>query len=239
MNAKTLDELSAGIVTGAPFSPQEYRERLDRIRAVMEQRGLDLVYLSAPESICYVSGHQSQWYQGQAPIDWHPGSGIAIRTDADYYLHFEDEDELVLARATSVSKDLRIRSHAGAVSPWIDFVVSELESADWLKGTIGLEMWSSRPNRGYSELFQSALQAKGADVVDATKVVRGVRNLKSPQELRSIRKAQEIADIGMRAVINRLRRDDRTRRVCGDRVRHGQSRRRNPRCTRHGGLRRP
>jgi Xaa-Pro dipeptidase len=84
-------------------------------------------------------------------------------------------------------------------------VVSELDSAGWLRGAAGLEMWSSRPNRGYSELFQAALEAKGARVVDATRIVRRVRNIKSPQELAYLRSAQQIADVGMRAVVDHIR----------------------------------
>jgi Xaa-Pro aminopeptidase len=196
-----LQSLSAGMQ--APFSLREYRERLDRIRAKMEVLGLDLLYLSAPESMCYVSGHQSQWYQGQAASDWHPGSGIAIRSDADHCIHFEGEDELVLAEM-SASQFIRIRGHE-TEEQWADFILSELESQGWVPGTVGLEMWSSRPNRGYSELFQAALEAKGCRVVDATKVVRNIRNRKSPQELAYMRTAQQIADIGMQAAAEYVR----------------------------------
>ena len=190
-----------------PFSVREYQERLDRIRADMDALGLNLLYLSAPESICYVSGHQAQWYQGQAATDWHPGSGIAIRADADRYIHFNEEHELVLTGITSASQDVRIRDRAvgGAAPAWANFVASELESQGWATGTVGLEMWSSRPNRGYSELFQAALEAKGCEVVDATKLVRRIRNVKSVQELAYVRTAQRIADIGMRAAIDHIR----------------------------------
>ena len=60
-----------------PFSIDEYKLRWKRLRTKMEEEGLTALFLSAPESICYVSGHQSTWYQGQAPTDWYPGSGVA------------------------------------------------------------------------------------------------------------------------------------------------------------------
>ena len=190
--------------TLVPFSFQEYKTRLNRIRAKMEEEGLDVLFLSAPESICYVSGHQSTWYQGQAPTEWYPGSGIAIHVDADEPLHFESEDEFTLTKVGSISRNVKIRRHIDDTSSWADFIVAELAATGWLKGRIGLEMWSSRPNRGYSEVFQAALMAGGASVVDATKVVRGVRNIKSPQELAYARTAQKIADIGMRAAMKYL-----------------------------------
>lgn len=205
MNGPDVERLVSGITGQAPFPALEYRERLDRIRAAMEREEIDLLYLSAPESICYVTGHEAQWYQGQAPMDWHPGSGVAIRVDEDDPIHFEDEDEAVLARLTSVPGDLRVRPHGDATPPWASFVTSELEAAGWLKGTVGLETWSSRPNRGYSEMFQAALESKGPRVVDATKLVRGVRAIKSAQEMECVRQAQQVADVGMQAVIETMR----------------------------------
>jgi len=199
VSEETLDVLLARAESDPPFSTQEYASRLAKVREAMEHAGIDLLYLSAPESICYLSGHERQWYQGQAPMDWHPGSGIAVSVSSDTYMHFEDEDEAVLARLTSATTDLRIRRHGASVRPWIDFVVAELSSSGWLKGTVGLEMWSSRPNRGYGESFQSAIEAMGCRVVDATKLTRGVRRLKSDAELAAIRAAEHVAELGMQA----------------------------------------
>ena len=44
-----------------PFSPEEFGLRLARIREVMERERIDLLYLSSPESIYYVSGYQAEW----------------------------------------------------------------------------------------------------------------------------------------------------------------------------------
>ena len=187
------------------FTPQEYRGRLDRIRHAMNDARIDTLYLSAPESICYVSGHQANWYQGQAASDWHPGSGIAISCTSDHFIQFEDEDEAFLSRITSISSDVRVRGHDGDALDWAGFVCSELASIGWLSGTVGLEFFSSRPNRGYSELFQAALEREGARVLDATPIVRGVRRLKTPAELECLQHAQSIADAGMQAAKDILR----------------------------------
>jgi Xaa-Pro aminopeptidase len=103
-----------------------------------------------------------------------------------------------------VSRDLRINGH-GSEENMLEFIVRELREEGWLDSrTVGLEMWSSRPNRGYSELFQAALEGAGATVVDATRVIRGVRRYKSPAELSQVRTAQRIADIGMAAAAERI-----------------------------------
>ena len=185
------------------FSLEEYRQRLDRVRQAMQEEGLDLLFLSAPESLCYISGYQAEWYQAQSPTDWHPASGIMVRVDADDYLHFEEEDEAVLLRITTVSRDLRIRPHDGSLM--IEFIVDSCKAGAWLPGRVGLEMWSYRPNRVVSQRFQTALEAAGCEVVDATHIVRRLRKLKSPQELAYTRTAQRIADIGMAAAREVLR----------------------------------
>ncbi|MBT7612997.1 MAG: hypothetical protein HN577_07265, partial [Rhodospirillaceae bacterium] len=50
-----------------PFSTEEYAERLERIRAAMERAGVDMLFVSAPEGLYYVSGFLSNWDQAQSP----------------------------------------------------------------------------------------------------------------------------------------------------------------------------
>lgn len=187
----------------AAFSVGEYRQRLDSIRAEMQREGVDVLFLSAPESIFYVSGYAADWYRSQSSSDWRPASGIAIGVDADDYIHFDESDESTLLRITAVSRDVRIHHHSDP--PMQEFITEQLRRAGWLKGTVGLEMWSYRPNRCYSEIFQAALEKAGCRVVDATRIVRRLRNTKSQQELESIRTAQRMADIGMKAASKILR----------------------------------
>jgi Xaa-Pro dipeptidase len=188
----------------ASFPLQEYRGRVDRIRREMEAAGIRTLFLSAPESICYVDGYRSEWYHGQSPVhpDWYPASGVAINVDEDVPVHYEDEDELILARVTTVGSELSVRRYEGG--PWIDHIVEDLGRRGWLHGTAGLETWAGRPSRGYSELFQAALERAGAEVTDATSIVRNVRRIKSPAEIDVILEAQRIADIGMRAAIDHM-----------------------------------
>jgi Xaa-Pro dipeptidase len=83
--------------------------------------------------------------------------------------------------------------------------VDELRQLGWLEGSVGLEMWSYRPTRGYSEQFQAALEAAGSTVVDGTDVVAKVRKLKSPQEIAFSRTAARIGDVGMQAARDYIR----------------------------------
>ncbi len=49
------------------FSAAEYKQRLHRLRERMAAAGIDLLFLSAPESMYYLSGYQCEWYQAQSP----------------------------------------------------------------------------------------------------------------------------------------------------------------------------
>jgi Xaa-Pro aminopeptidase len=185
----------------APFSISEYRRRLDRVRAGMAKAGIDLLYLMAPESICYLSGYQNEWYQGQSPKAWAASSGIAVHIDHDDFIFFDSPAEAILGRASSVATDIRHTDRRNA----IEFITSELRAGGWLTGPVGLEMWSYRPNRVVSERFQAAFEGAGCAVVDGTDVVREARRLKSPQELATMEIAARIADIGLAAAQAALR----------------------------------
>jgi Xaa-Pro dipeptidase len=44
------------------FTVEEYMQRLDRVRATMRQKDVDLIVVTGPENICYVSGFRTVGY---------------------------------------------------------------------------------------------------------------------------------------------------------------------------------
>ena len=201
LKQQTLDHLHPQMEV--PFSLAEYTERLRRVREGMREQQIDLLYLSAPESLHYLSGYQSEWYQAQSPWVWPAVSGIAVHVDHDDFILFDQYEEAVLARYQTVARDLRHFPRTKQVGA-VDFVLAELKAAGWLTGPVGLEMGSYRPNRIISGQFQTAFEGEGLAVVDGTAVVREARARKSPTELAYIATAMQIADIGMRAAIETL-----------------------------------
>jgi len=187
-----------------PFSRREYRERLERIRRAMAAARIDVLWLTAPESMCYVSGFQAEYYEANGPKDWAAASGIALRVDSDRLIAFDTGEEELIYRYTTVVDDVRLfpgRREAPG------FFCTELAAQGWLKpGTVvGLELHSYRPVPAMSMMFRQGIEGAGAQVVDGSMILREVRWVKSPAEIACIERAGLIADIGLRRVGEVLR----------------------------------
>jgi Xaa-Pro aminopeptidase len=186
-----------------PFSLVEYQDRLERIRARMAEARVDLLYLTAPESLFYVSGYACGWYQAQSPQAWPPTSGIAVHVDYDDYILFDTPSEQVMVRFVTAARDVRIFPMESR-RDGIAFIVDELAAEGWLGGTVGLELHSYRPNPAVSARFRAAFEGADCPVVDGTMVLREARWMKSPQELAYIAQAGRIADLGLLAARDAL-----------------------------------
>jgi len=196
---------SSGRATDIPFSKAEYETRLKKIRTEMAGFGIDLLFLSSPESMFYVCGYRAEWYQAHSPKAWPPASGIAVLRDSDDFMLFDYDDEELMDRCETVAPDVRIYPE-GKAGSFIEWMVAELRREEWIPCTVGLELWSYRPNRAVSEMFQQSLERRGCRIVDGSDIVRDLRLLKSPKEMKYVEKAAEIADEGMTAAIETMKR---------------------------------
>lgn len=186
-----------------PFTREEYRTRLERIRERMAVENIDLLFLTSPEAMNWVSGYQCEWYQAQSPRAWPATSGIAVHVDHDKFILFDTEREQILARYCTVSTDSRVFP-PDSMRDGTNFIVEELTAEGWLPGIVGMEFWSYRPNRALSLRAEERFIAAGSKVVDATQIVRDLRGIKSPAEMECIFEAARIADIGLTAAAEAL-----------------------------------
>jgi Xaa-Pro aminopeptidase len=187
-----------------PFGRDEYRDRLTKIRTRMAADEIDVLYLTAPESLFYVSGYTCEWYQAQGPKAWPATSGIAVHRDRDDFILFDTPSEQVMVRFVTIADDIRIFPIDNR-RDGIGFIVDELTAAGWLGGTVGLELHSYRPNPAISQRFRSAFESAGCKVADGSDVLRDVRWVKSPQEMVYIERAGQIADVGLAAARDTIR----------------------------------
>ena len=180
------------------FTEAEYAERLTRVRTRMAQSSIECLFVSAPEGMYYLSGYRNAFMQGQNPKQWPPTSGIAVHVDEDHYILFDTDRETVMHRTYTGARDIRYFP-PGRTRDGTAFIAGELAARKWLRGTVGLEFWSYRPNRAISERFQGHIEAQGGRVVDGSDVLREVRWLKSAAEMSRLREAGRIGCAGLRA----------------------------------------
>ena len=187
-----------------PFSDEEFQHRWHRIRQAMSKQDIDLLFLTSPEAIYYVSGFQSEWYQAQSGRAFPPSSGVAIHVDHDNTIHFETPSEAILTTIGTVSKDIRIFPLENRRNG-LPFILSELERAGWLNGKrIGVERYSYRQNPTIAQVCQSGFESKGLEVVDCSDLIAQIKHIKSAEEMQAMRQAARVAEIGMNAAMNAI-----------------------------------
>ncbi len=193
-----------------PFTLQEYRNRVAKVKKRMAEENIDLLYCTAPVSMYYLTGYMAEWYQGEEPLDWLPVGGIALSLNSDKILFFDRSGHEPLTTAHILGDDIDVRIHSYKIQEEtglteLEFVIKSIKDEGWLKGRVGLEKMSHRPNPLVAAMFDEALAREGCEVVNASEIVRQVRAIKSPQELTYHKIAGKLADIGMKAAVDAIR----------------------------------
>ena len=188
----------------APFEADEYRHRLTRCREEMSRRGIDLLYVTAPEGHCYLHGYEVSWYQAASTRHWIPATATVVHVDHDRLIFLGGEDPVPSAAEDRRSIGL---STFGADEEVFLAVSTLLEDEGWLRpGTVvGLEYWSYLPPRAVSDQLEAAFVSRDAKVVDGSDVMRKVRQIKTPAEIATLEHAARIGDIGLAAVAENFR----------------------------------
>lgn len=186
------------------FPPEEYRARIDRVRERMARAGIDLLYVTSPDHVCWLHGFLASWYKAQSPMRYPQLYGTAIHVDHDRFIHFDNPTEVPVLARTSISTD-NVFFTSREARPNLGLIMDTLRARGWLRGTVALEHWSYVPNRAISTMLEGAFLAEGCRVVDGSAIVRGARLVKSPLELACIETAVGLADIGCDTIRERLR----------------------------------
>jgi Xaa-Pro aminopeptidase len=179
----------------APFTDAEYAERLTKVRESMAAAGLDVLYVTSPPNILYLTGYDAIWYPWRLPL------GCAVVREPAQLLFFDwtrhegyaemhaRRDELVLfeygSAPAEVAAAFRERGLAGA--------------------TVGLERYGLNPVSPILDAVEAELTAGGATIAAGDWIVDDVRLYKSPAELDRIREAGRIADTAMAGLRERIR----------------------------------
>lgn len=93
-----------------PFPLAEYKNRLNKIRKSMQEAEIDLLYVTEPENLFYISGYNVTWFRGNSSTTWNDSTvaGIAIHVDHDKFIQFDLPDEEGVLQHSSICTDQRI-----------------------------------------------------------------------------------------------------------------------------------
>jgi Xaa-Pro aminopeptidase len=172
------------IADNLPFSVHEYRDRARRVRAEMERRGIDVLYVMSPANMCYLTGFESIWYPPRAPL------GVVVTRSADELVFVDYERHRSLVEMTAHFDDAIFFTYETA----LDTVAAEFATRGWTEGTVGVEWHAKSPSGPLIGRVADALRERGAEVVDGDWIVDRVRLVKSAAEVACVRRAAEIVD---------------------------------------------
>ncbi len=172
-------------MTKLPFKKDEYQQRIARVRAAMDLRGLGTLVVSDPSNMAWLTGYDGwSFYVHQAvvlgldgdPLWW----GRAMDANGARRTVFMGESDIVGYNDSYVQNPDKHPME----------VLSAL-IADRFGGRVGVEL----DNYYYSAAAHAALTAGlGAEPVNATGLVNWCRAVKSPAEIEFMRRAAGIVE---------------------------------------------
>ncbi|WP_034945959.1 M24 family metallopeptidase [Erwinia oleae] len=171
------------------FVADEYAQRIHRTRERLSQAGIDVMIVTGPENIFWLTGQQTPgYYTFQALLLPVEGEPVFIIRQLEYFNFI----------ANTYISDAAI--YQDGDNP-VDFLVGKLQQRDWLKKRIGID------KRGWflPIAVYETLQDKLGTVADAAGVIEPLRAVKSAAELEKISMAARYVDAGMTAGIAAIR----------------------------------
>lgn len=174
-----------------PFAMDEYRARLENVRAEMERRGIDLLVLFAPENLYYLTAYNTKgYYTYQCLL-------VPLRAEPMFITRHLESDNVRYHTWIDRVDDYRDEEDPMALTQKV-FV--ELGADD---ATLGVEMnsWFLLPET----LLRLQASFPRATFVNASGLVEQFRMIKSPAEIEYTRQAARAASAGIKAAIEATR----------------------------------
>ncbi len=183
----TTSDWSSDLPFGLPFTLDEYTARLARVRAAMADADLDLLLVTGPENIYWLTGYRT----------------------TGYYVY---QLLVVPAEGDAVFVTSRLEGEAVRALSWIkgnltvfmgdDEVAISIEAARTAAAAIRRFGYEERGFWLPPRILDAFRDAFGSDAgVAAGNILEDARRIKSPAEIAMIREAARIASVGMAAGI--------------------------------------
>ena len=173
------------------FCLEEYGQRLDALRRRMERAGADVLLVTSPENLYYLSGYQTPGYY------WYQTLIVPLEREPVFVVRMNEA------------------SNVGPLT-WVEDCRPYEDFEDWIGHTrdvlSGLGLAEARIGLDYDSFFLRTRDEKrlvdamsSATFVDAAGLVEEGRLIKSPQELEYMHHAARAAEAGLRAGIEACR----------------------------------
>jgi ectoine hydrolase len=182
-----------------PFERAEYLDRIAGTKARMAEQGIDLLLVSDPCNMNYLTGYDAtSYYVHQI---------VALAMDAEEPLWIGRAMDVACARFTTFLAEENMVGYPERYIGRLDrhpmaFVARTLEERGLERARIGVEMDAHYfTARCLAELREHLPQA---EFVDATLLVNRVRLVKSPREIQHMREAGAIVERAMLAAIEAI-----------------------------------
>ena len=180
-----LEQILRAVPQGAEsvFPQEEYARRIERLRARMAEKGFDLVLLTGPENIFYLTGQQTPGYYTFQSLCL-PAAGEPF--------HVLRALEAANARLNTYLTD--ITGYADDAHP-AAALAAVLKQRGWQGKRVAIDQngWFLTIN------IYNRLIAEFGPLLDATGLVEPLRRVKSKREIEQIEQAGRANDAGMRA----------------------------------------
>lgn len=181
----------------AHFSETEYRQRLEGTRLVMQERGIDLLLISDPSNMAWLTGYDGwSFYVHQA---------VLVASSGEPVWWGRAMDGLGALRTVIMAEENVVGYEDSYVQnpdkhP-METLATLIRQRDWNPKTIGVEM----DNYYYSAAAHACLceHLKDRQFVDATGLVNWQRAIKSEAEIACMRKAARIVQHMHETIVER------------------------------------
>jgi Xaa-Pro dipeptidase len=173
------------------FERSELDARVASARAALRREKLDAILLFAQESLYYLTGFDTSGFVFfQCAV---------LTAGSDDIVLLTRRPDLEQARRTSTIEDVRLWYDKEGADPSTE-LKSILEEKRLGGARVGIELRTFGLTADKYELVRRRLEG-WCELVDATHVVRSLRLVKSPAEILYVRKAAELADQSLEAML--------------------------------------
>ncbi len=161
-----------------------YRKRAIQIQSIMEQKGIEAMLIAGIENYYYITGD----YRRQARM-----------------LFYRDDDPTIIVFAPEVEQ-VRENTWVEDICGWssvqelMQHFFSSMRSHDLTKATIGFDTHSAP---GF-EVYRFQKLNPDITIVENDDVMSKLRMIKSKEEITRMKKAAQVAEVGMNAAISSL-----------------------------------